>query len=125
MQRLLTLPTSPTTSSTGVEIGTSAGLTRRNVDGTSGEETELPEFFVGGYEQALRKARDELRLLMVILTCEEHDEDEAFKRRVLTDPELIKSLKDEKVIVWGGDVTERDAYQGAFLRRSSSRSVCR
>ncbi|GAA5883135.1 hypothetical protein JCM16303_006108 [Sporobolomyces ruberrimus] len=111
VQRLLTLPTSPTTSSTGVEIGTSAGLTRRNVDGTSGEETELPEFFVGGYEQALRKARDELRLLMVILTCEEHDEDEAFKRRVLTDPELIKSLKDEKVIVWGGDVTERDAYQ--------------
>ena len=34
-------------------------------------------------------------------------------RDVLHDAELLKSLKDEKVILWGGDVMERDAYQGS------------
>jgi len=36
-------------------------------------------------------------------------------RDVLHDIELLKSLRDEKVILWGGDVMERDAYQGKTL----------
>lgn len=98
--------------------------------------------FVGGYEEALRKARDEFRVLMVVLTCEENELDAEFKRYrlnhafhleilvfksknlicpkcincnrdILHDAELLKSLKDEKVMLWGGDVMERDAYQGS------------
>ncbi|GAA5998667.1 hypothetical protein JCM5350_000224, partial [Sporobolomyces pararoseus] len=114
VQRLVNFKNSlpPLVQSTGIQVGTSSttgnNLSRRNV--ASGE-IELPEFFTGGYEQALRKVRDEFKILMVILTCQENERDEEFKRKVLTDFELIKSLKDENVVVWGGDVMERDAYQ--------------
>ncbi|GAA6021173.1 hypothetical protein JCM11491_001595 [Sporobolomyces phaffii] len=84
---------------------------RRAAGGVESSVDELPEFFVGGYEQALRKARDELRVLLVVLTCDEHERDEEFKRTVLTDPDLVATLKSERVIVWGGDVLDRDAYQ--------------
>ena len=35
-------------------------------------------------------------------------------RRTLTDPDLINLLAQEDVICWGGDVRDRDAYQGTF-----------
>ncbi|GAA5944326.1 uncharacterized protein JCM15063_006560 [Sporobolomyces koalae] len=97
---------------TGIQVGSSAQLlSRRGADRSASDTAQLPEFFIGGYEQALRKARDDLKLLMVILTCEENERDDDFKRQVLTDPELISSLRDEQVLVWGGDVLDRDAYQ--------------
>lgn len=36
------------------------------------------------------------------------------RRDVLTNPELVKTLEEENVLVWGGDVSERDGYQGAL-----------
>ncbi|GAA5917883.1 hypothetical protein JCM6882_003754, partial [Rhodosporidiobolus microsporus] len=102
-------------SSSGVQVGSSSGLARRGAanGGASGggDEPRLPEFFVGGYEHALRKARDERRTLMVVLTSEENEADGALKRDILPDPELVKTLEEENVLVWGGDVGERDAYQ--------------
>ncbi|GAA5900741.1 UBX domain-containing protein [Sporobolomyces salmoneus] len=109
VQRLVSL--SSTSSSTGLEIGSSQGLSRRRGAANGEDGVELPDFYIGSYESALRKARDELRVLMVILTCEENERDEEFKLSVLTNSELVKSLKEENVIVWGGDVKERDAYQ--------------
>ncbi|GAA5911093.1 hypothetical protein JCM5296_002457 [Sporobolomyces johnsonii] len=115
VERLTGLPraagesTAPSAAS-GVEIGSSSGLSRR-AGASRAQGATLPEFFVGGYEHALRKARDEMRLMMVVLTCEENDADEAFKRDVLTNEELVKALNEENVLVWGGDVMERDAYQ--------------
>ncbi|GAA6063056.1 hypothetical protein JCM10212_003001 [Sporobolomyces blumeae] len=99
--------------SSATMVGSSTGIARRvhsDASETTSGET-LPDFFVGGYEEALRKARDDMRVLMVVLSCEEHEQDEAFKRQVLADQELVKALKDENVFVWGGDVMERDAYQ--------------
>ncbi|GAA6044043.1 hypothetical protein JCM8097_001387 [Rhodosporidiobolus ruineniae] len=100
----------------GVQVGSSssASLARRAAPpaaSAQGDEPRLPRFFVGGYEAALRKARDERRVLVVVLTSEEHDADEGFKRDVLTNAELVKTLEEENVLVWGGDVGERDAYQ--------------
>lgn len=61
--------------------------------GSSGEEGEgkgkesvkgstLPNFFLGSYEDALRTAQRELRVLCVVLVSEEHDDVAQFKRCV-------------------------------------------
>ena len=39
----------------------------------------LPDFFVGSYEDALRKAQRELRVLCAILISNEHDDVREFK----------------------------------------------
>ncbi|GAA5837987.1 hypothetical protein JCM11251_006817 [Rhodosporidiobolus azoricus] len=94
----------------GVQVGSSSGLSRRG-GASAREEQRLPAFFVGGYEQALRKARDERRVLMVVLTSEENEADGALKRDIIPDPVLVNALEEENVLIWGGDVGERDAYQ--------------
>ncbi|KAM0748068.1 hypothetical protein T439DRAFT_304402 [Meredithblackwellia eburnea MCA 4105] len=88
--------------------GSGSGL--RSRESLGGGRGGIPDFFVGGYEEALKKAKDELRILMVVLTCEEHDDDRDFKRNVLTDSELLRALTNEKILCWGGDIRERDAY---------------
>ncbi|BGP19349.1 hypothetical protein JCM10213_006855 [Rhodosporidiobolus nylandii] len=96
----------------GVQVGSSSGLSARRTQQQAREgERRLPAFFVGGYEAALKKAKDEMRLLMVVLSSEEHELDRAFKRDILSDPALVKELEEENVLVWGGDVGERDAFQ--------------
>jgi len=91
------------------EPGPSSRVVKRR--GTTKMRT-LPDFFLGGYDAALKAAQREARVLCVILTSEEHDDVPAFKREVLTDPEFVRTLTDNHIIAWGGDVRERDGYQG-------------
>ncbi|KAL8283889.1 hypothetical protein RQP46_005321 [Phenoliferia psychrophenolica] len=93
-------------SATGAGEPGGSGLRQRE-----GRRVALPDFVVGGYEDALRRAKEELRVLMVVLTCEEHEDDVEFKRNVLTDADLIRALASERVLCWGGDIRDRDAYQ--------------
>jgi FAS-associated factor 2 len=74
----------------------------------------LPDFFVGGYEDALRTAKRDPRILCVVLVSSEHDDVPAFKQETLTSTELVTLLNDEQIIVWGGDVRNPDAYQAAI-----------
>ncbi|GAA5993102.1 hypothetical protein JCM11641_003027 [Rhodosporidiobolus odoratus] len=97
-------------SSTAFQVGSSSSTTRRQQPRRE-DEARLPAFFVGGYDAAMKKARDEMRLLLVILSSSEHEQDETFKRDVLSSPLLTKALEEENVLVWGGDVGDRDAYQ--------------
>lgn len=62
--------------------GTSSGMRRRN-SGGSGAKKILPDFLVGSYQEAVRKAKKEIKVLMIVLTCEEHEDDEEFKKYVL------------------------------------------
>ncbi|KAG8700845.1 hypothetical protein FRC08_004415, partial [Ceratobasidium sp. 394] len=71
----------------------------------------LPNFFLGSYEEALRCAQRELRVLCVVLVSEEHDDVAQFKRTVLANEEVVKNLTDNNFVVWGGDVRDREAYQ--------------
>ncbi|GAA5995660.1 clathrin-mediated endocytosis regulator UBX3 [Rhodotorula paludigena] len=91
----------------------SSGLSARRTSAPAppGTGKRLPRFHVGSYESALRLARDELRILMVVLTSEENERDERFKREVLCDEEVNRAIEEGDVLVWGGDVSERDAYQ--------------
>ncbi|BGP34691.1 UBX domain-containing protein 10 [Rhodotorula toruloides] len=97
--------------SSGVQVGSSSSLSRRTSLTPPGSGARLPAFVTGGYDQALRIARDEMRLLMVVLTSEENERDERFKKEVLTSEEVNQVLEEENVVVWGGDVSDRDAYQ--------------
>jgi FAS-associated factor 2 len=81
----------------------------------------LPCFELCGYEEALRKAKDELRPMLAILVSEEHDDTPEFKRAVLGDPELLQCLEQNRFVVWGGDVRDRDAYVSAWLPSASRR----
>ncbi|SCV72798.1 BQ2448_4335 [Microbotryum intermedium] len=97
-------------------VGTSSGLSsleRRRSGSNSSARKALPDFWIGSYESALKKANDDFQVLMVVLTCDEHEDDELFKRRVLTDTELLNALAREKILVWGGDVRDVDAYQAS------------
>jgi FAS-associated factor 2 len=40
----------------------------------------LPDFYIDGYEAAVKRAKDDIKVLMVVLTCDEHQDDEDFKR---------------------------------------------
>lgn len=61
-------------SSSSAVGGAREGLRERGTAGT------LVDFWVGGYEEAVRRAKDEVKVLMVVLTCEENDDDLEFKR---------------------------------------------
>ncbi|GAA5992134.1 hypothetical protein JCM10908_001781 [Rhodotorula pacifica] len=110
---------SATTTATGPSgargASSSSGLTSRL--GAShanasrrGTGPRIPDFFLGSYDEALRFARDEMRILMVVLTSEEHDRDERFKREVLVSEVVNDLVEEERIVVWGGDVSDRDAY---------------
>lgn len=70
------------------------GSTREKAEAGSSEEegdgkgkelikgSTLPNFFLGSYEEALRTAQRELRVLCVVLVSEEHDDVAQFKRCV-------------------------------------------
>jgi FAS-associated factor 2 len=96
------------------EPGPSSRVIKRRGGGGGSKMKTLPDFFLGGYDAALRLAQREARVLCVILTSEEHDDVPAFRRDVLADPEFVRTLTDNHIIIWGGDVRERDAYQGMF-----------
>lgn len=63
--------------------GTSGSSLRQRGPGLSSSGRKLlPDFLIASYDEALRKAKDDFAILMVVLTSEEHDDDEAFKRWV-------------------------------------------
>ncbi|CEG76060.1 hypothetical protein RMATCC62417_11005 [Rhizopus microsporus] len=81
----------------------------RNFESTYG--TIHPSFFEGSYTQALNTSKKESKYMMVILISEEHDDNDAFCRSILTSPELLDFLRHHKVIVWGGNIRYTEAFQ--------------
>lgn len=104
-------------STSAIATGSEAGPSNRAipVKRHATQVKTLPDFFLGGYDAALRAAQRDARVLCVIITSEEHDDVPEFKRNVLTDPEFVKTLTDNHIIVWGGDARERDGYQGKII----------
>lgn len=62
-------------SSSAVASSSTSGLRERGATA----RRAVPDFWIGGYEDALTKAKGDVRVLLVILTCEEHDDDASFK----------------------------------------------
>ncbi|KAH7098017.1 hypothetical protein BKA62DRAFT_751017 [Auriculariales sp. MPI-PUGE-AT-0066] len=95
-------------------VASEPGTSKAREAGALAGRRVLPDFFIGGYEDALRAAKRDARVLCVILVSSEHDDVPAFKRDVLTDPEFVTTLNDNEILVWAGDVRSPDAYQAAL-----------
>ncbi|PWZ02193.1 UBX-domain-containing protein [Testicularia cyperi] len=80
----------------------------------------LPPLFVGGYSDALKVAKEQIKILVVILVSREHGDVERFKKTSLVDPDLVQLLSRPDFVVWGGDVREREAYQVATTLQAST-----
>ncbi|TFK24079.1 hypothetical protein FA15DRAFT_756742 [Coprinopsis marcescibilis] len=104
----------------GVSSGTEAGPSTLSSRGTTsaGDPVDenrllLPDFVSGTYEEALKICQRDFRVGCIILVSEEHDDVAQFKRTTLTDPAFVKSLHENNVLVWGGDVRDREAWSAA------------
>ncbi|TKY85776.1 hypothetical protein EX895_005316 [Sporisorium graminicola] len=80
----------------------------------------LPPFFVGGYADALRTAKEQIKILAIVLVSREHGDVDRFKQNTLTDSDLVELLSRDDFVVWGGDVREREAYQVATTLQAST-----
>ena len=79
-------------SSTGAEVQAGPGpstLSRRN-EAARAHRRLIPEFYLGSYEEVLRVAQREYRLLCVVLVSNEHDDVPEFKRCVILLAPFIK-----------------------------------
>ncbi|VBB88089.1 Conserved hypothetical protein [Yarrowia lipolytica] len=91
----------------------------RHFEDTYGNEHGL-EMFEGGYSQALDTAKRGLRFLVVLLMSPAHDDTPAFYRDILCSAQVVVFLKENHVIVWGGDVRESEAFQVASQLKCTS-----
>ncbi|KAJ1032981.1 hypothetical protein NDA16_000260 [Ustilago loliicola] len=80
----------------------------------------IPPFFIGSYADALRTAKEQIKILAIVLVSREHGDVDRFKQNTLTDSDLVELLSRDDFIVWGGDVLEREAYQVATTLQAST-----
>jgi len=86
---------------------------RREFEEEYGTNT-LP-FYEGGFAQALDRAKQNLKFLLIVLMSPEHDDTESFVRDTLLAPEVVSFFNDptNNIILWGGNVLDSEAYQVA------------
>ena len=109
----------------------SSSLTSRRMNGQIDDgRKHLPDFTISTYEEMLKQCQREMKIGCVILVSEEHDDVLEFKRyaytqscdfyltttlslrSTLTDSAFVKTLCDNDIIVWGGDVRDQEAWSG-------------
>ncbi|OBA23366.1 hypothetical protein METBIDRAFT_76422 [Metschnikowia bicuspidata var. bicuspidata NRRL YB-4993] len=71
----------------------------------------LPPFFQGSYTQALYMASTRAKFFYVYLTNLMSDGSQSLFAKVITNPKFRSIFQNEHVIIWGGDVTDPEAYQ--------------
>ncbi|KAK9893639.1 hypothetical protein P389DRAFT_198888 [Cystobasidium minutum MCA 4210] len=80
-------------------------------------------FTKGGYNAALRKAKEECQVLCVVLTSKEHDDNPAFMSQTLCSPGFKRLMQEHKgeIMFWGGDVcTSRDAQVASTILQAAT-----
>lgn len=110
---------------TGATTSQSVAHTSNGTDGVdSGSrappQKRLPPFFVGSYADALRSAKEQIKILAIILVSREHGDVDRFKQNTLADSDLVELLSRDDFLVWGGDVRDREAYQVATTLQAST-----
>ncbi|KAF9527193.1 hypothetical protein CPB83DRAFT_856527 [Crepidotus variabilis] len=117
---------SGTSTANGTGAGTSNSLNARvSATGSSGVNSKptidfsdstrkyLPEFQLCTYEDLLKTCQKDMKVACIVLVSEEHDDVGEFKRSTLTDPTFVKTLYDNDILVWGGDVRDREAWSAS------------
>ncbi|RDB26785.1 UBX domain-containing protein 3 [Hypsizygus marmoreus] len=99
-------------SSTATDTAGPSNLTARPRNGDDGTKV-LPDFTLGSYDEVLRICQRDARIGCIVLVSEEHDDVAEFKRSTLTDPIFVQLLHENKIVVWGGDVRDQEAWSAA------------
>ncbi|KAJ7430180.1 hypothetical protein B0H11DRAFT_2139231 [Mycena galericulata] len=71
-------------------------------------------------KDALRVCQRDTRIACIVLVSEEHDDVPEFKRTTLTDPTLVRLLHANNILVWGGDVRDREAHSAALKLQATT-----
>ncbi|CAG8576077.1 8321_t:CDS:2 [Acaulospora morrowiae] len=79
-----------------------------------------PDFFRESYSQALERAKNDYRFLMVILEADEHDDTAKFNKETLTSNDLISYLRDNEILVWAGNVRDPEAFQASVTLQATT-----
>ncbi|PCH42010.1 hypothetical protein WOLCODRAFT_137652 [Wolfiporia cocos MD-104 SS10] len=100
----------------GADVVGSSNLTSRAGGNDSDVDVEtklLPDFFMGSYEEFVRHCETAAQIGCVVIVSEEHDDVPEFKRSTLTDPSLVKLIEDHGIVMWGGDIRDREAWSAS------------
>lgn len=89
-------------------------------DAASLQRIPLPPFVAMSYSDALRQSKNDIQILMVVLTSRVHSEHDFFCKHVLTDPHLVRILQSPDLLVWGGDIYDREAFRVSALLEATT-----
>ena len=56
-------------------------------------------------------AKKDVRIMMVILQSEEHDDTYVFNKETLGNPEVVSWIREKNIVLWGGSVSDSEGYQ--------------
>eukprot|EP00929_Paragymnodinium_shiwhaense_P008347 TRINITY_DN112299_c0_g1_i1.p1 TRINITY_DN112299_c0_g1~~TRINITY_DN112299_c0_g1_i1.p1 ORF type:complete len:463 (-),score=128.57 TRINITY_DN112299_c0_g1_i1:252-1640(-) len=93
---------------------TSGPAFRRSIVNAYGQQCNIPQFFEGGFSEALSEARRQTKLLVVYLHSEHARYTQSFCTQILAN-EFVRSVLDENFVVWGGDTGRRESHQIAQM----------
>ncbi|KAK6455023.1 uncharacterized protein RJT20DRAFT_129692 [Scheffersomyces xylosifermentans] len=71
----------------------------------------LPPFYQGSYTQALYMTTNRAKFLFVYLTNPHNESSSIIFKKIVTNPNFISLFSNQDVIIWGGDLTNPEAYQ--------------
>ena len=91
-----------------------------SLDALALNRTPLPPFVACSYSDALRMAKQNTKILVVVLTSQVHGDNHLFRQQVLTNTALVRMLQSTDFLVWGGDVQSREGFQVATLLEAST-----
>ncbi|KAF6019851.1 Faf [Bugula neritina] len=81
--------------------------------------TEHPTFCQGTYSQALNKAKEELKFLLVYLHGDDHQDTDQFCRDTLSSPNVIQYIN-EHTIFWSCNINSGEGYRVSQALREHS-----
>ena len=70
-----------------------------------------PIIYDGTYSQALERAKQDLRFLLVYLHCPSHQDTDDFCTKVICSPELTNFASEQNVIFWACSVDSGEGYR--------------
>ncbi|ODV78151.1 uncharacterized protein CANTADRAFT_54849 [Suhomyces tanzawaensis NRRL Y-17324] len=74
--------------------------------------SSMPPFYEGSYTQALYIATNRAKFLFVYLTNPHNESSSSLFKKIITNPKFIDIFnKNKDVLIWGGDLTNPEAYQ--------------
>lgn len=75
-----------------------------------GANLQLPRFFEGSFSEALRRAQQDTKLLVIYLHSDMSRHTQSFCTQVLNN-EFVRTMLDENFLLWGGDIARMETHQ--------------